>query len=145
MIIIESYNHINRYDLEKLIKEHFAEKKIQPPSEKNIIDTISFFTTFPMAGKIYLIKYNTLSIGYAIIINQWKLKLGGISCKIEYLYVNKNYRKYRPEVNLIEHLIKEKDIYEIEICIDKLKTIPRKIMKYLNFTRDYYPVYKKRT
>lgn len=143
MIKIEQYKHIDRYNLEKLIQECYKEKKIDPPNAQYILDTISFYTTFPQAGKIYIFTYNNNPIGYAITINQWKLQFGGISCFIDEIYINKNFRKFKLEISLIEKIIKQEGTKEIEICLDKTKSISRKTMKNLNFIREYYPTFKK--
>lgn len=143
MIKIRPYKHTDRYLFENMIKDCFLEKKMDPPESQKIIDTIGFYTTFPQTGKIFIISYNNNVVGYAIIIYQWKIKYGGITIKIEEYYINKNFRKYKIETNLIEYLIKEEKVFEIEIKLDDFKSISKKIFTFFNFNRDYNPVFVK--
>ena len=107
MIKVRPYEHTDRYQLEKLVKIRYQENKIPRPNNQKILDTISFFTSFPQCGKIYLILFNNNPIGYSIILNQWRLQYGKVSFIIDELYISDNYKKDKPEINLIEYLIKQ--------------------------------------
>lgn len=142
MIKIRAYQHTDRYQFEKMVIANYQGEKQTPPETQKIIDAIGFFTSFPQCGKIYMITYNSNPIGYCIVLNQWKLKYGQISFKIEELYINKNYSKYKPEVKLIEFLIKHEKIHSIEVKLEKFRL--RRIFKFFNFERvfGYYFVKK---
>ena len=141
MIKIRDYQHTDRYQLEKMVLTNYQEKKDKPPEIQKIIDTIGFFTSFPQCGKIYLIFYDKNPIGYCIVLNQWKLQYGKISFRIDELYINKNYKKYKPEVKLIEHLIRHENIHSIEAKLDKYYL--RKIFKFFDFEREFGPFFVK--
>jgi hypothetical protein len=143
MIKIRTYEFTDRYYFEKLIKSSYQERKIEPPNEQKILDTIGFFTTYPQCGKIYIVTYNKEIIGYSIVQNDWKIKYGRISFTIEELYINKSFRKYKPGVNLIEYLIKQEKICSILIKLDKLKTTSKKVFNFFKFERDFGPYYIK--
>ena len=141
MIKIKSYQHTDRYQFEKMIVANYQEKKEKPPETQKIIDTIGFFTSFPQCGQIYLIYYDKKPIGYCTVLNQWKLKYGKISYKIDELYINNNYKKYKPEVKLIEHLIKHENISSIEIKVEKFSS--RKNFRFFGFEREFGPFFVK--
>jgi hypothetical protein len=142
MVKVRPFQFTDRYEFEKLINLNFEEKKIDPPAVQKITDTIGFFTTFPQCGKIIILTYNKETIGYATVLNQWKLHLGKISFKIEDIFISKNYRKYKPEISLIEFLLKQEKIHSIEIKIDKY--LSKKVFKFFNFVRDFGPYFVKR-
>ncbi|MCK4799029.1 MAG: hypothetical protein KAT05_16770 [Spirochaetes bacterium] len=143
MIKIRPYKHTDRYQFEKMIKAFYQENKFDPPDNQKILDTIGFFTAFPQCGKIYLILFNNNPIGYSIILNQWKLQYGKVSYRIDELYISDNYRKHKPEINLVEYLIKQEGIHSIEIKLDKLKSSSRKIFRFFKFNRDFSPFFRK--
>lgn len=142
MIKIRAYQHTDRYQFEKMVAANYQGEKQTSPETQKIIDAIGFFTSFPQCGKIYIITYNLNPIGYCVVLNQWKLQYGMISLKIEELYINKNYIKYKPEVKLIEFLIKHEKIHSIEVKLEKFRL--RRIFKFFNFERifGYYFVKK---
>ena len=117
-------------------------KKKYPPAVQKISDLIGFFSAFPQCGKIFIFTYNKDTIGYAVVLNQWKLYLGKISLKIDELYINKSYRKYKPEIALVEYLLKQEKIASIEIKIDKF--LSKKVFRFFNFERDFGPYFIKK-
>ena len=141
MVKIRPYKHTDRYQFEKLVTAHYLELKETPPDFQKIIDTIGFFTSLPQCGKIYIIFYENNPIGYAVIANIWKLKEGKISYKIEELYINKNYKKFKLEVKLIELLIKQEKVHSISIKLDK--NCSRKTFRFFNFEKDFGPYFTK--
>ena len=142
MVKVRPYQLTDRYEFEKLIKLNFEEKKIDPPENQKIVDAIGFFASFPQAGKIIILTYNKETIGYATVLNLWKLYLGKISYKIEDIYIAKSYRKFKPEVTLIEYLLKQEKIAGIEIKVDKY--LSKKVFNFFNFERDFGPYFVKR-
>lgn len=141
MVKIRNYQHTDRYQFEKMILANYQEKKGKPPETQKIIDTIGFFTSFPQCGNIYLIFYDKTPIGYCIVLNQWKLQYGKIAFKIDELYINKNYKKYKPEIKLIENLIKHENVHSIEVKLDKYNS--RRIFKFFDFEREFGPFFIK--
>lgn len=144
MIKVKPYKPAYRYFFEKLIKAQYKELNSNPPDDKNILNTIGFFTSFPQCGNIYLLFYKDKPIGYSIIIYQWRLKNGGISCIIDELFINENYRKYKPEINLIEILIKQEKVHTLEIHRKKIHpSSKRKTFRFFKFERYFGPVFVK--
>lgn len=143
MIKIKPYEFSDRYVFEKLIKAGYESKNMDPPDSQKIIETVGFFKTFPQCGRIYLIYYKNNPVGYAIVLNLWRIANGKISYEIDELYIDKSHRKYNPEVNLIEYLIKQEKVYSIEVKIDNLKSSTRKIFNLLKFNKISSPLYVK--
>ena len=144
MIKVKPYKPAHRYYLEKLIKAQYKELKVKPPTDKNILDTIGFFISFPQSGRIYLLFSKDKPIGYSVVLYQWRLKNGGISCIIDELFVNENYRKYKPEINLIELLIKQEKVHTLEIHLKKIHpSSKRKVFRFFKFERYFGPVFVK--
>ena len=82
-------------------------------------------------------------MGYSIVLNLWRLQYGKVSYRIDELYIAEGYRKYKPEINFIEYLIKHDKIQNIEIKLDKLKTSSRRIFRFFKFNRDFSPFFIK--
>ncbi len=137
MIKIKPYQHTDRYQFEKLVLANYQYKEETLPETEKIMDAVGFFTGFPQCGSIYLIFFDKNPIGYCIVLNQWKLKYGKISYKIDELYINNNYKKYKPEVKLIEYLIKHEKIHSIEVKVEKFSA--RRNFKFFGFERDFVP------
>jgi hypothetical protein len=143
MIKIKPYEFTDRFVFEKLVKASYQSKNIEPPDSETIVESIGFFKTFPQCGAIYLIYYKNNPIGYSVVLNLWKIGKGKISYEIDELYIDRNYTKYNPEVNLIEYLYKKEKVYSIEIKIDKLKASTKKIFNLLKFDKIASPLYIK--
>jgi|GEM_PF-1188698 len=135
MIKIRQYEFTDRYQFEKMIKIYYQNNKIDPPGDQMIIDTIGFYTTYKQIGNIYIILYKNIYIGYAIVLNIWEPLYGKVSLKIDEIFIDRNYQKYKPEINLIDHLIKEKNIYSIIVNSSFLKTNSKRIFRFLKFNR----------
>jgi hypothetical protein len=142
MIKIRPYQITDRFAFENLIKENFEEKKAAPPNSERISETICFYMSFSQCGKIYLVTYNGEPAGYFIAENQWNIYEAKISINIREYFVAKPYRKYKPEVKMIEYILQHEKICGIKIKIEK--NISKKIFKFFNFERDFGPyLYKK--
>jgi len=137
MIKIRAFQFTDRYELEKLIIEKYEELKVTPPNSEKISIAIGFYASFSQCGKIYMINNNTDLIGYFIVENEWNMYEAKILYFIKDFYVNKNFRKFKPEVKAIEHLIKQEKICGIKMKLDKY--ISKKVFKFFNFERDFGP------
>jgi hypothetical protein len=144
MVSIKKYNHVDHYELERLIKDNYHEKHMMPPTSGMIRDTIAFFTSYPQCGAIYTIKSGDETVGYSIIQNQWKNKYGRIIYFIDELYIDKDWRKDDLEVNFIEHLIKHEKIYAIATQLTKLNKKSRRVFRFFKFARKFDPILVKR-
>jgi len=136
VIKIRKYIYTDRYIFEKLVKFNYEEKKKTPPDPEKIISTIAFFNGVPQCGNIYIIQYKEEIIGYAIVLNLWNSYNAKISYLIDDFFVLKNYRKYTPELNLIEFLLTHENIHGIGIKPEKFKSISKNIIKTLKFEID---------
>lgn len=136
MIKIRRYNYTDRYTFEKLIQFNYSEKKLPSPSTEKIISTIGFFNSIPQCGTIYIIEYKEEIIGYTIVLNLWNSYQAKISYLIDEFFILKNYRKYTPELYLIEFLLTHNNIYGIGIKAEKFKSLSKKIIKFLKFEID---------
>jgi hypothetical protein len=136
MIKIRPYEHTDRFVLEDLIKTFYLEKKSTPPDTKQISETVSFYTSYSPCGKIYMIFYDNNPVGYCMITNVWRNKHAKISYFVEEIYINKNYAKYRLEVNLVDFLITTNNIHGICINFRDLSPSSKKVFKSIKFDRD---------
>lgn len=143
MVEIRAYEQADRYILTKLINAFYAERKMSPLSDEQIVETVAFFNSFPQCGKIYMILYNGKVVGYSIVCNVWKNRFSKIYYFIDELYIEKAYKKYTLEVNLIDFLIKSQKIYGISIRFDKLNSVSKKIFKTVKFKKDKNGLYLK--
>ena len=114
-----------------------------PLTDEQIIETLAFFNAFPQCGKIYMIVYDNEIVGYAIVGNLWKNRFSKIFYLIDELYIDKNYKKYRLEINLIDFLIKSEKIYGISIRFDQLNSTSKKVFKMVKFKKDSNDLYLK--
>jgi len=142
MVKVRPFQFTDRYDLEKLVNSSYEERKMEPPSNQKIIDMIGFYTSFPQCGRICILTFNKDIIGYVTVLNRWELYLGKISLRIDELYIHKNYRKYKPEINLVEFLLKQEKIASIAIRLDRY--LSKKVFKFFNFERDFGPYFIKK-
>ncbi len=136
MIKIRKYIYTDRYNFEKLMQFNYNEKKLAPPDGEKILSTIGFFNSLPQCGNIYIIQYNEEIIGYSIVLNLWNSYNAKISYLIDDFFVLKNYRKYTPELNLIEFLLNHKNIYGIGIKPERFKSFSKKIARLFKFEID---------
>ena len=143
MIKIRKYIYTDRYTFERLINFNYAERKENPPEVEKIVSTIGFLNGVPQCGTIYIIQYNEDIIGYAIVLNLWNSYNAKISYLIDDFFVLKNYRKYTPELNLIEFLLTHNNIYGIGIKPDIFKSFSKKIIKTLKFELDNQKLFVK--
>ena len=141
MITIRKYQITDRYKLEELINYFYDENRVTPPTSDSILSTIGFFSGFSQCGSIYMLEYKEQVIGYAIVVNVWSNRYGKISYLIDELYIMKNYRKFKIEVNLLEYLVKHDGVYGIGIRLEKIKSVSVKIMKLLKFNEDKDKLY----
>ncbi|HOV15164.1 MAG TPA: hypothetical protein PK771_12820 [Spirochaetota bacterium] len=143
MIKIRAYEHTDRYIFSKLVNIFYEERKMSPISDDQISETLAFFNAFPQCGKIFFILYDEEIVGYAIVCNLWKNRFSKIFYLIDELYIDKNYKKYRLEVNLIDFLVKSEKIYGISIRFDQLNSSSKKIFKTVKFKKDSNGLYLK--
>jgi hypothetical protein len=136
MVKIRKYKFEDRYILENMIKAYYLERKQIPPENSQILETIAFYSGYPQCGKIIMVLFEDVVVGYCIIGNMWKNKFSRILHFIDELYIDKNYIKYRIEVNLIEYLMKNEKIHSIMIKYNELNSNLKQIFKSLKFELD---------
>ena len=135
MVKIRPYEHTDRYIFSKLVNTYYEERKMQTIGDEQISETLAFFNAFPQCGKIIMILYNNNIVGYAIVCNLWKNRFSKIFYLIDELYIDRNYKKHKLEVNLIDFLIKSEKIYGISIRIDELNSTSKRSLKRLSLKR----------
>jgi hypothetical protein len=143
MIKIRAYQNTDRYNFENLVKNYYLEKKLTPPDNNQILETVAYYNSFSQCGKIYIIIYDNNIIGYCIASYYWKNRYSTISCLIDELYIDKNYNKYKLEIDLVEFLIKSEKMHSISIKFDELNSNSRKILKSIKFERDEHRTYRR--
>ena len=136
MVKIRKYQPEDRFILEKLIKNYYQEKKETPPESTQILETIAFYSAFPQCGLIIMMLYENNIVGYCIAGSIWKNKFGKISYIIDEFFIDKNYAKYKLEVNLVEFLITYEKIHSIYIKYNELGSNSKSILKSLKFELD---------
>ena len=136
MIKIRKYQPEDRFMLEKMIQAYYTENKIEPPQNSQILETIAFYSSYPQCGKIIILFYENNFAGYCIAGSIWKNKFSKISYIIDELYIDKNYQKYKLEVNLVEYLITNEKIHEIYIKYNELNSNTKNVLKSIKFELD---------
>jgi hypothetical protein len=136
MVKIRKYQPEDRFILEKMIKSYYLENKIDPPENSQILETIAFYSTFPHCGKIIIMLYENNFAGYCIAPSVWKNKFGKISYIIDELYIDKNFYKYKLEINLVEFLITNEKIHSIYIKYNELNSNSKSVLKSIKFELD---------
>lgn len=143
MVRIRAYEHTDRYIFTKLVNIYYEERKMPQLKDEKIVETLAFFNAFPQCGKIFMISYDEKIVGYAIVCNLWKNRFSKIFYLIDELYIDKSYKKYRLEINLIDFLVKSEKIYGISIRFDQLNSTSKKIFKTVKFKKDSSGLYLK--
>jgi hypothetical protein len=142
MIKIRPYQITDRFAFESLIKANFDEQKASPPNTERISETIAFYMSFPQCGKINIITYNNDPVGYFIADHQWNIYEAKIAVNITEIFVSKLFRRYKPEVKMIEYILQHEKICGIKVKLEK--NLSKKVFKFFNFERDFGPyLYKK--
>jgi hypothetical protein len=136
MVKIKKYQPEDRFVLEKMIKTYYQEKKMTPPENSQILETIAFYSAYPQCGKIIIILYENNIVGYCIAASMWKNKFTKISYYIDELYIDKNFIKHKLEINLIEFLITNEKIYGIYIKYNELNSFTKNLLKSIKFQLD---------
>lgn len=139
MIRVRDYEHADHYVLENLIKSHAQEFKQKVPDNQQILQSISYFTSFPQSGKIVMITSENKCIGYAIILYIWQTHNAQIISFIDQLFIKKTFKKFKPEIHLIEYLVKQGKTKGIEINPHNIRTTSFRVFKYLGFKNQKKP------
>jgi hypothetical protein len=136
MVKIRKYQPEDRFTLEKMIKSYYTDNKNDPPENAQILETIAFYSTFPQCGMIIIMLYENNIVGYCIAGSVWKNKFAKISYIIDELYIDKNYHKYKLEINLVEFLITNEKIHGIYVKYNDLNSNSKTVLKSIKFELD---------
>jgi hypothetical protein len=140
---VRNYEHTDRFTLEKMMLAFYQEMKISPPGSEQILETLGYYNSFPQSGKILMIMNDNDPIGYALIQNIWMNRYSKIVILIDEIFIKTEYRKLKPELNLIDFLIANEKLYSISIRFDHLNDKSKRILKTIKFEKDRRELYLK--
>ncbi len=141
MIKVRKYEIADRKHLEELVTEHFKEIKFDSQSIiKSVEDAVGFFISYPQDGYILIVNFKDKIVGYAIVLYQWRMRYSKPFCYIDEMFIRKQFRKYKPEINIVEYITANDDIFAISVKNDRLNNASRKTMKLIKFDKDSSPL-----
>ncbi len=137
MIKVRRYEPEDRKPLEELIAEQYKEMKMEAEySVEMVTTTIGFFLSSPQSGYIAIILYKDKIVGYSIVLYQWKMSFSRIYLYIDEIFIKKQFRRYTPEINLMDFISHEEKIQGIAIKQDRLKNSFKRTFKTMKFEKD---------